>query len=77
MRNLSTRDVQDAGLLVAKMAASGAEPIAVIVVGIDRKASELSAGTLWLKQATGPEIREAVAQCAKASIIETGGQHGA
>ncbi len=70
MMQLSAEDMQNAGLLVAKMAASGAEPIAVIVVGLDRKASELSAGTLWYKKTTGPEIRKAVAACAAASIEE-------
>lgn len=70
MIQVSAKDMQDAGLLIAKMAASGAEPIAVIVVGLHRKKSELSAGTLWLKDATGPEVREAIAECVRSSIIE-------
>lgn len=69
MKQLSAKDMQDAGLLVAKMAASGAEPIAVIVVGLDRKAGELSAGTLFPTHVPLGEVREAIAACATDSIL--------
>lgn len=72
MNQVSAEDIQNAGLLVVKMAASGAQPIAVIVVGLDRKASELSAGTLWLVDTAkhSPEVREAIAACVKESLFD-------
>lgn len=69
MKQLNAKDMQDAGLLVAKMAASGAQPIAVVVVGLDRKASELSAGVLFLQHVPLGEVREAIAACATDAIL--------
>ena len=71
MRQLNAKDMQDAGLLVAKMVAAGCQPVAVIVVGVDHATSELAAGTLWLtKTPPDTEAREYIAACAKGSIME-------